>query len=204
MADIAKAICSLAAKFAGSSVTETSDIADAVTLVKDSYTAPEGLPAVTAADNGKVLGVSSGEWEAVAAPEELPAVTAADNGKVLGVSGGEWGAVAASSGGGDVVVIPTTGVYSNETTHISSVTAISATAVPTALTAGKIPMLLITFSVDDGNGTILGTIKHAFTFIAEAYDYNDEGTAVIVSSYSFSNGTIVLTVGLDGTITEER
>lgn len=115
----------------------------------------------------------------------------------------EQGIVDASSGGGGgVVVIPTTGVYSDETARISSVTAISATAVPNVLTAGKIPVLLITFSVDYGDGTILGTVRHAFTFLKEAYDYNDAG--VVVSSYSFRGASVVLTVGLDGTITEEH
>ncbi len=49
----------------------------------------EALPSVSAADNGKRMGVSGGQWAAVAA--ELPAVSASDNGKVLGVSGGQWG-----------------------------------------------------------------------------------------------------------------
>ena len=53
------------------------------------------LPTVTAADNGKLMGVSSGAWAAVAAPTELPAVTGSDNGKLLGVSSGSWQAVAA-------------------------------------------------------------------------------------------------------------
>ena len=51
------------------------------------------LPTVTASDNGKIMGVTGGEWAAVAA--ELPAVSASDNGKLLGVSGGAWAAVAA-------------------------------------------------------------------------------------------------------------
>ena len=53
------------------------------------------LPEVSAADNGKLMGVTGGEWAAVAAPVELPAVAAADKGKLLGVTGGEWAAVAA-------------------------------------------------------------------------------------------------------------
>ena len=53
--------------------------------------APE-LPAVSGSDNGKLLGVSSGAWAAVAAPTELPAVTASDNGKVLKVVEGVWAA----------------------------------------------------------------------------------------------------------------
>lgn len=49
------------------------------------------LPTVTAADNGKLMGVTGGEWAAVAAPTELPAVTAADAGKVLMVDeSGKW------------------------------------------------------------------------------------------------------------------
>lgn len=57
------------------------------------------LPTVTAADNGKVLGVSNGAWGKIDVPEELPEVTAADNGKVLGVADGEWDVVEGGSGG---------------------------------------------------------------------------------------------------------
>lgn len=55
------------------------------------------LPDVTAADNGKLLGVDGGEWGKVDPPSELPAVTASDNGKVLGVADGAWGAVTPAS-----------------------------------------------------------------------------------------------------------
>lgn len=48
------------------------------------------LPVVSASDNGKVLTVSDGKWEAEAAPTELPAVTTDDNGKVLTVVTGAW------------------------------------------------------------------------------------------------------------------
>ena len=64
----------------------------------DSVTA-SALPTVSASDNGKLMGVSSGEWAAVAAPTELPAVTAADAGKVLTVDeSGKWVAAALPSG----------------------------------------------------------------------------------------------------------
>ena len=58
----------------------------------------EALPTVSAADNGKVLGVSGGAWGKMAAPTELPAVTAADAGKVLTVNeAGQWVAAALPS-----------------------------------------------------------------------------------------------------------
>ena len=56
------------------------------------------LPEVDSSDNGKILGVSSGEWNVVDAPTELPAVTSTDNGKLLGVSNAAWGVVNAPSG----------------------------------------------------------------------------------------------------------
>lgn len=56
------------------------------------------LPSVSAADNGKLMGVTDGAWGAVAAPTELPAVTAADAGKVLTVdNSGKWVAAALPS-----------------------------------------------------------------------------------------------------------
>ena len=56
------------------------------------------LPEVDSDDNGKLLGVSSGKWAAVAAPTELPAVGPDDDGKVLTVVDGAWAAVTPSAG----------------------------------------------------------------------------------------------------------
>lgn len=54
------------------------------------------LPAVTAADNGKLLGVVAGAWGKVDAPNGLPEVSATDNNKVLTVVNGEWDKAAAA------------------------------------------------------------------------------------------------------------
>ena len=67
-------------------------ISEVVKNGADAVGTVNGTPAVTAADNGKVLKVVAGAWEA-AAVAELPAVTAADNGKVLTVVDGAWSAV---------------------------------------------------------------------------------------------------------------
>lgn len=48
------------------------------------------LPIVTSADNGKVLGVVSGEWDKMNVPSELPAVTSDNNKKYLEVVQGVW------------------------------------------------------------------------------------------------------------------
>lgn len=55
------------------------------------------LPAVTAADNGKVLTVVEGAWTKAAVPSDLPTVTAADNNKVLTVVEGAWADAAVPS-----------------------------------------------------------------------------------------------------------
>lgn len=55
------------------------------------------LPSVTSADNGKILGVSNGEWAAINAPVELPTVSSTDNGKVLGVVEGTWSVMGTDS-----------------------------------------------------------------------------------------------------------
>ena len=48
------------------------------------------LPAVTAADNNKLLTVVNGAWDKADAAKELPAVTGTDNGRVLKVVNGAW------------------------------------------------------------------------------------------------------------------
>lgn len=68
-------------------------IAEALQEIADKLATAQAqaLPTVSASDNGKIMGVSSGEWAAVAAPTELPAVTSSDAGKVLMVNNsGVW------------------------------------------------------------------------------------------------------------------
>ena len=61
------------------------------------------LPEVTSEDAGEVLMVSdTGEWEADEIVGLLPDVDSSDNGKLLGVSEGEWGVVDAPSAGYDI------------------------------------------------------------------------------------------------------
>lgn len=75
-----------------------SDVADLVTIPDMINAIAElpasgggaSLPSVTAADNGKVLGVVNGAWAVMEIPEELPSVSASDNGKVLKVVDGDW------------------------------------------------------------------------------------------------------------------
>ena len=76
MAKMANALQDIADKLVGVDVTE--------------------LPAVTAADAGKILTVNAeGKWVAAAPASQLPAVTSSDSGKVLTVSAqGAWGAAA--------------------------------------------------------------------------------------------------------------
>lgn len=50
------------------------------------------LPEVDSTDNGKVLTVVDGEWDAAGASSGLPEVSSADNGKVLTVNDGLWSA----------------------------------------------------------------------------------------------------------------
>lgn len=81
-------------------VTEGTKIATIKTNNEDhDIYAPVELPAVTSADEGKVLSVDeNGDWIADDVPSELPAVTSSDEGKVLTVdSNGDWSAATISS-----------------------------------------------------------------------------------------------------------
>lgn len=95
---------------------------------------PTELPAVTSSDNGKVLGVSSGEWEAVAAPSGLPAVTSSDNGKVLTVSSGAWSAQEASGGAPTTLSVTlASGSWSSAAPPTQTVTATGVTSSNTVI-----------------------------------------------------------------------
>lgn len=89
---IVKALKAYFSKVHGKTVTGKT-ISDVVANGANAVGTVEGLPAVTAADNGKVLTVANGAWAAAVTVNELPAVTAADNGKVLTVANGVWTAV---------------------------------------------------------------------------------------------------------------
>lgn len=58
------------------------------------------LPEPTASDNGKIVSVEDGAYALTDAPEELPPATEADNGKFLGVEGGAYGLVSPNLYGG--------------------------------------------------------------------------------------------------------
>lgn len=70
-------------------VTTNAEMINAITALVTSGKTAE-LPAVKAADNGKLLTVVSGKWAKADAPTELPAVTASNNGSVLKVIDGAW------------------------------------------------------------------------------------------------------------------
>ena len=61
------------------------------------------VPAPSAGDNEKFLR-GDGTWQDI--PNELPAVTSSDNGKVLGVTNGNWGVVEQSGGVAEDVIAP--------------------------------------------------------------------------------------------------
>lgn len=62
---------------------------------------PNGLPEVSSANDGQILGVVGGTWVNTSAPSSLPEVTTDDNDKVLTVVDGAW--VASSIANGDEV-----------------------------------------------------------------------------------------------------
>lgn len=70
------------------SLNKIPDMLEAISTVASA--AASELPAVKAADNGKVLTVVDGKWAKADLPAVLPAVTADDNGKVLKVVEGVW------------------------------------------------------------------------------------------------------------------
>ena len=97
---IVEALKSLVTAIGGSYSADDDTVSEILEKVTSAFESGEfvtDLPAVTAEDNGKLFGVTGGEWGKIDAPVELPAVTADDNGKLLGVDSGEWGKVDAPS-----------------------------------------------------------------------------------------------------------
>lgn len=90
------------------------------------------IPYSKQADSGKIPVVNArGEWEVKEAPSSLPSVTSADNGKVLGVTEGQWGAVNAPSGGGFIVTLAeNNGTYTVDKTLAEILAAVASGIVP--------------------------------------------------------------------------
>lgn len=59
-----------------------------------------GVPEITSADNGKILKVIEGEWEAAQPDSGLPSVSSSDNGKFLRVVNGQWAAATVPNANG--------------------------------------------------------------------------------------------------------
>lgn len=119
---------------------------------------PHELPAVSAADNGKLLGVSSGKWGKVSAPSELPAYTSSDNGKVLKVNSGgtgvEWGS---GGGGGGVLVVNY--VYGDDVDYLDATFA----EIQSAYLSGTMVLIEIGDSFDDPDYGYTSVRKYSVT-----------------------------------------
>ena len=104
------------------------------------------IPTPAVGDIGKVLGVvsdgeSGAEYGAVAPASGLPAIESGDAGKVLTVNAGETGAewASASGGGGNLMVIPLTYEYDDQTEqyYVNDPNDTSVSDLSAALKAGK-------------------------------------------------------------------
>ena len=142
-------------------------------FLKQAATNDDELPAVTAADNGDVLTVVSGEWAKAAAPSGLPEVTSSNNGQVLTVVNGEW--AAANTKDAPVAEISYTATYNAKLTNPTfTITSCSMTyAEQTALFDGasvvkpvKITLTLHDTSAVDPLTDIVQTYS-AYLYIAE-------------------------------------
>ena len=87
---VTKALKKLYLTITGSASTKSS-AAKVLSDLADNWTPGAAVPAVTPADNGKVMKVVNGVWDkGNDSGSVLPAVTAEDNGDVLAVVNGVW------------------------------------------------------------------------------------------------------------------
>lgn len=140
-----------------------------------------GLPDVTSADNGSLLGVSGGEWAKVASP--VPDVTSDDNGDLLGVVEGAWAKVASTA----PMVVTGTG----DTTSVTITTALA--DIKAAFNAGR-PVYLQIF---DTRLTLVACAEDNasifVSFTAVSYDEDDSKfSAMAVYFDGTTTGVIAL------------
>lgn len=140
----------------------------------------EELPAVTAADNDKILTVVEGAWAPAAAPSGLPEVSATDNGDVLTVVDGAWAAATPSGGGASLFVVNATG--SNEGDTLDK----TYSEIRAAVDANQI--VRIQQLLDDDAGYSF------FTFLGVSYDDPYYYVSTEVANFRSASASGVLTV----------
>ena len=141
------------------------------------------LPNISSSNNGSVLTVVNGAWDAAPIPEELPVIDVNDNGKVLTAVNSSWVAQNITFNGGILIVTETVEEDGELFVHTLNKTY---GEIITALQNNILPILLLVPAEDSGSLILLSQYTTDPSHYSVVFGNTDYGTNTLdVNEYPY-------------------